>query len=143
MINRFAVENIKLHEGFSQFAYKCPAGRTTIAYGRNIDKNGGVGVSRDEAEYLLANDIFRINLKLIQSFPRFTSLDNVRQAALIDMAYNIGLGGLRGFKKMIKAMVAGDYETAANEMLDSRWANQVGSRATKLSQMIRTGEQND
>lgn len=138
-MNDIAEQTIKQHEGFSSFVYDCPAGFKTIGYGRNLEASG-VGISEQEAAYLLGNDIERLENGLAQRFPWFSALGKVRQAALIDMAYNLGLGGLAKFKNMVAAMAVCDYETAAAEMLDSRWAAQVGGRAKRLSEMIRTGE---
>ena len=62
-----------------------------------------------------------------------------QQAALLDFRFNVGPAGFRRFKKMIQALDEGDYERAADELLDSRYANQVGNRAHKIAGLIRNG----
>jgi len=131
---------LKLHEGVETHAYKCTNDKITIGVGRNIDKAGGLGLSDDEIEYLLNNDIDRVIKELGSSYPWFSDLDGVRQAALIDLCFNIGGPRLKGFVKALGAMQDGDYERAADEFIDSRWASQVGSRALEITAMIRTGE---
>ena len=130
---------IKKHEGFRHFVYKCPAGRDTIGYGRNVDPTGGHGISEEEAEMLLRNDIRRIKEQLGEALFFFHSLDYVRQSVLISMMYNMGFKGLTSFKKMIIAIIEHKYNLAADEMLDSKWAGQVPNRAKELSEMMRTG----
>lgn len=130
---------IKKHEGFRHFVYKCPAGRYTIGYGRNIDAAGGCGLSMEEAELLLRNDIRRIQEQLGEALFFFHSLDHVRQAVLISMMYNLGFRGLTSFKRMIVAIIEHKYSLAADEMLDSKWAKQVPKRAKELSEIMRNG----
>lgn len=124
---------IKKHEGLRLKPYKCSAGRVTVGYGRNLDD---VGINLTEAEMMLENDIRRTTLELM-TFSWYSSLDAVRRAALVDMLYNLGMPRFMGFKKMLAALDAGDYEETAVQMLDSKWATQVGSRATELAEMIR------
>jgi len=75
----------------------------------------------------------------VAEFPIVSDLDAVRQRVVIDMAFNIGVPRLTGFKKMWAAIHCGDYEEAALEMMDSKWARQVGRRAERLSDMMRKG----
>lgn len=124
---------IKKHEGLRLKPYKCSAGRVTVGYGRNLDD---VGINLTEAEMMLENDIRRTTLELM-TFSWYSSLDAVRRAALVDMLYNLGMPRFMGFKKMLAALDTGDYEETAVQMLDSKWATQVGSRATELAEMIR------
>lgn len=130
------------HEGLKHYVYKCPAGKHTIGYGRNVDVAGGIGITQLEAETLLNHDIERITQSLYQKVPNFVALDRTRQAVLIDMCYNLGLTRLRTFKKMFKALKCLDYESAAVEMLNSKWARQVKGRALKLSKLMQTGDYN-
>lgn len=124
---------IKKHEGLRLKPYKCSAGRVTVGYGRNLDD---VGINLTEAEMMLENDIRRTTVELTK-FSWYYSLNAVRRAALVDMLYNLGMPRFMGFKKMLAALDAGDYEETAVQMLDSKWATQVGSRATELAEMIR------
>lgn len=131
------------HEGTETHAYKCSVGKTTIGVGRNIDPDGGLGLSQWEIEFLLQNDIERVEEELYNHFPEWLEdegLDFVRLDAMIDICFNLGLTRFLGFKKALAAMEANDYELAADEFMDSRWARQVGSRAVELAEMIRTGE---
>lgn len=130
-------EEIKKEEGIRLKVYKCPAGKWSIGYGRNLED---VGITQEEADFLLQNDLKRCDLQLDKTFPFYSQLDAVRQFVLIDMCYNVGLNGLKKFKKMISALEAKDYEAASKEMLDSLWAKQVKSRAEKLAKIMATGE---
>lgn len=134
---------IKRHEGLRHFVYKCPAGRYTVGYGRNIDVAGGKGISAEEADYLLQNDIYALRSQLMSAVPVFKDLDLPRQAVLVSMAYNLGIQGLLKFKLMLKALHHKSFATAADEMLDSKWARQVKGRATELAQMMSSGEFKD
>ena len=131
---------IKLHEGVKSHAYQCTAGKWTIGVGRNIDQEGGLGLSEEEINVLLINDVERVKNELTAAYFWFPALDEVRQAAMIDMCFNLGLSRLRGFVKAIEAMSRQQYDNAADEFLDSRWASQVGQRAIRVTEMIRTGE---
>jgi lysozyme len=89
---------------------------------------------------LLDNDIERFTHELRSSLPEFDSLSESRQQVLIDMAFNMGTHGLLGFQRMLSAIKEGDFDNAAEEMLDSRWASQVGDRAKRLARMMREDE---
>lgn len=134
------IEMLRKHEGVEKYAYKCTADKVTIGVGRNIDKSGGIGLSDDEIDYLLSNDIKRVSAELIRAFPWYSELDEVRKDAMIDMCFNMGLPRLSKFKKSLAAMANGDYDIAALEFLDSNWAKQVGSRSITITDMIRSGE---
>ena len=134
-------EMLRRHEGVETHAYKCTAGKITIGVGRNIDPAGGIGLSDDEVEYLLENDIARCAEELGREFPWFSGLINdARRDALIDLCFNVGITSLRNFKMANAAMAEDDYEKAADEYMNSRWASQVGNRAKEICAMIRTGE---
>lgn len=135
-----AGEMLKRHEGYSQWAYQDTVGKWTIGIGRNIDKRGGPGISEAEALILLSNDLQRIVNEAIAVFPWFPKLDEARQAAIIDMIYNLGMAGFKMFKQTIACIEAGDYSGAAEKMLISMWAKQVGNRAVELAGIIKTGE---
>ena len=99
----------------------------------------GLGLSQDEIEYLLKNDIDRVRVELGDEYEWFDDLVPARQDAMIDISFNLGATRLRKFKKALKAMADEDYEKAANEFMDSRWSEQVGRRAYTVTQMIRKG----
>jgi len=132
------VRQLRRHEGVRSHAYKCSADMITVGVGRNIDPNGGIGLSDDEIDYLLKNDIERCRQEL-DTLSWFADLDPVRQDALINLCFNLGFTRLLGFKNAMSAMAVGDYDTAADEFLDSRWAIQVGMRAIEVTDMIRSG----
>lgn len=137
------LEMLKRHEGVETHAYECSAGKITVGVGRNIDQDGGIGLTEDEIDYLLQNDIERVMLELVSEYDWFNDLDDVRKDAMIDIAFNLGQTRLRLFKRALAAMEAGKYKDAATEFLDSKWAKQVGGRALELSDMISTGEYAD
>lgn len=127
-------------EGEVLHAYQDNLGYWTIGVGILIDERKGGGITRDESRYLLRN---RINLKLADMrsrFPWFHFLDDARQAALLCMAFQMGVNGVANFRKMILALTQQDYETAASEALDSTWARQTPARAQRMAKIIRTGE---
>lgn len=125
------------HEGLRLKPYKDTVGKLTIGIGRNLDD---LGISKEEALFLLENDIARVIAQCRQSFPWFDSLSPRRQAAIASMVFNLGLRGFMGFKKMITAIEQGDFDMAAIEMLDSKWSEQVGQRATELAHIIKEEE---
>lgn len=125
---------LKIDEGFRAKPYKCSAGKLTIGYGRNIED---VGISEDEALYLLNNDISYCYNKLKAVFPFFETLSKPRQYVLINMCYNIGITRLAGFKRMLAELSQGNYNQAAAEMLNSKWAAQVPNRAARLAEIMK------
>ena len=130
-------EYIKNNEGFSAHPYRCPAGKLTIGYGRNIEENG---ISKSEAEFLLNNDISGCVLDLISlGLLKGQNFISPRDTVLIDMLYNLGLTKFLMFKKMIQAVRNNDWERAADEIMNSRYASQVGLRAVRNEVMMRTG----
>lgn len=133
------VQMLRLHEGVRYKVYVCSEGYETIGVGRNISE-GGLGLSKDEVDYLLVNDIKRVQDELTRSYPWFAELDEVRRDAMVDICFNIGLTKLRGFVNALAAMSRSQYEIAADEFMDSRWSEQVGNRAVEVTEMIRTGE---
>lgn len=129
-------DDVRRDEGFRSKPYKDTRGVLTIGYGRNLDH---VGISRMEAEELLDNDIVGAIGALTSKLPWFTALDPVRQRVLVNMTVQLGIGGVLGFRKMLDACRTRDYELAAIEMLDSKWATQTPHRAERLARWMRTG----
>ena len=129
---------LKLHEGVRSHVYMCSAGYETIAVGRNISESG-LGLSDDEIDYLLQNDIDRCVAELSREYPWFEKLDDVRRDAIIDIFFNLGATRFRGFRKALGYMEVQDYILAAHEFRDSIWAEQVKGRADTLTDMIETG----
>ena len=133
------LEMLKRHEGVRSHVYLCSAGYETIGVGRNISKSG-MGLSDDEVDYLLENDIVRVIKELSSEYPWFKDLDDVRKDAMIDISFNLGATRLRGFKRALAAMEVADYKLAAKEFLDSKWSRDVKGRSHELASMIETGE---
>jgi len=130
------IRQLRLHEGERLKPYRCTAGKLTIGVGRNLEDRG---ISAEEAAYLLNNDIDREWKDLTTNLPWVTGLSDVRQRVLLDMSFNLGIDGLLKFKNTLAAIRRGDYNRAADMMLASIWAKQVGTRAARLSQMMRSG----
>ena len=126
-------EDLKRDEGLRLKPYLCTAGRTSIGYGRNLSD---VGISECEAETMLTNDIHDVVTDLNMFIPWWINLSESRKRAIINMAFNLGIYRLMKFKNMLKALRNGDYDIAANEALDSKWANQVGSRSHRIAKLI-------
>ena len=131
------IEQLVDHEGLELHPYEDSLGILTIGVGRNLEERG---ISEDEAFYLLGNDIEIIWDELIKQHPIVEDLDDQRQMILLDMAFNMGVPRLGKFKKMWAAVHAKQFDVAAKEMLDSRWARQVKSRSTKLAHAMHHGE---
>lgn len=138
-IERLKAQLIR-HEGFVSHAYKdnTPDQYLTIGVGRLIDERMGGGITEEEAGYLLSNDIRKAEDQA-NDFTWYASLNDVRQNVIVELIFNLGLPRFKGFKKAIAAIQAQDFKTAAAELLDSRWAVQVGNRALRLAEMMRSG----
>jgi lysozyme len=128
---------IRSDEGLRLSPYIDTRGNVTIGWGRNLTAHG---ISRDEAVILNENDLTTAVSDLQRAFPLVMQLDSVRWIVLACMAYNLGVGELSKFTQMWAAIRASDWATAALEMLQSSWAEQVGARATRLAEAMRTGQ---
>lgn len=124
-------------EGKMNYPYEDTTGHISIGVGRNLTDRG---LSDSEVLMLLNNDLAISVTELTTAFPWFAELNEARQDALISMHYNLGLPRMSKFRKTLKLLEDGEFQAAALEMLDSRWADQVGQRAKDLSKMIATGE---
>ena len=151
------VKMIAIHEGIVLNVYQDHLGINTVGIGRNLDDRGITdgellfmnktmddiydnGLTEEEAYYLCMNDIAIVEKELLASKPIVNRLNAVRQMILIDMAFNMGVPRLMQFKNMWLAIEKVNYLLACEEMIDSRWAGQVGSRAMKLSVAMKNGE---
>lgn len=128
------IDRIKRHEGLRLKPYRCTAGKLTIGYGRNLEDNG---ITEEEAHFLLMNDLEKSWDECCKAFSWISKMDKIRQGVIVELCFNMGLGRLKGFKKMLAACERGDYETASVEMLDSLWARQVGQRAKTLADIMK------
>jgi lysozyme len=156
------LNQIKIDEGFGNesggksFPYKDTRGKLTVGYGTNleahsmgadeVDRLKSEGMSQEEAESLARTDIQKATDEVQNKLPWAKNLDPARQEALVNMVYNMGMGveggkhGLLSFGNTLKLIEEGNYDDAADAMLKSDWAKQVGGRARRLAQQMRTGE---
>lgn len=130
------VRELTRDEGVRLKPYRCSAGKLTIGIGRNIQDRG---ISRTEAEFLLHNDCADVFADLDRLLPWWRDLDEVRQRALANMCFNLGIGRLLGFRNTLRHLEAGRYLEAAQSALASKWATQVGHRAERIAVMLRDG----
>lgn len=124
------------HESLRLKPYKCTAGKTTIGVGRNLDDRG---ISESEAMVLFQNDLAD-TLQHCSAYSWFKTLSEVRQAACIDLMFNIGPSRFAGFRNFIQAMSQKQWTWAAAELKDSKWYGQVGRRGPRLCSMILMNE---
>lgn len=122
-------------------AYQDHLGFWTIGVGRLIDKRRGGGITAEESAYLLNNDIVRRDQALRSRYPWFAGLNQPRQAALINMAFQLGLEGLAGFPRMLACLRDGRFAEAETHALDSKWAKeQTPARAKRVARQLASGE---
>lgn len=129
-------ESLIHSEGLKHFVYTCPKGFLTIGVGRNLETRG---LKKAEILYLLENDILDSKLHLEDIFQNFNNLNDVRQNVLIEMVFNLGLGGFKKFKKLIEAVRNEDFIIASNEMINSKWHNDfINLRSDKNDKLTRS-----
>lgn len=139
------VADLKRDEGLRLTAYKDTVGVWTIGYGHAHVQPGTVW-TQEKAEEVLRQDIVEHNAKLAAAIPWINNLDPVRRRVLQNMAFNLGVGsaatgkGLLGFKNTLEFVRTGQYAKAAAGMRASKWARQVGNRATRLVKQMETGQ---
>ena len=138
MILSLREQLIRDEGGYQAFVYNDSVGIPTIGVGRNISKSGG-GLSIYEQDLMLNNDITAKTIEVLRGIPWSYTLDGVRFEVLVNMAFNLGMMGLLGFPKFLAALKIGNYTLASSEMLNSKWATQVGTRANRLAQQIILG----
>jgi lysozyme len=136
------------HEGLRLTPYQCPEGFWTVGYGHNLNAHGELipeSITEEQAIQYLEQDMIDAQRECASKIPCWSKLNEVRKTVLIDMAFNMGIGtsgvdGLLSFTHMLAYLEVGDYQNAAIEMLSSKWARQVKTRATELARMMITGE---
>jgi len=131
------IEQLKKDEGCvvlhgRHVPYKDSVGVLTIGYGHNLDE----GIDEETAEALLQKDLDVAEADLRRAYPWVDKLDGQRRDVLVNMTFNMGITRLSGFVKFLAALEAGDFKTARYEMLNSKWAAQVGDRAVRLAKKI-------
>ena len=132
-------EQLRRDEGEELHAYTDSLGYLTIGVGRLIDKRKGGGITAEESAYLLANDIKRKTDEVLKALPWASKLDPVRFAALVNMAFQLGIAGLLGFKTTLSLIQCGNYAKAAENMTLSKWNTQTPARCERLAKQIATG----
>jgi lysozyme len=129
---------IKRHEGFSEIIYMDSEGFLTIGWGHALLP--GSKMAKEVCERLLVDDINQATMDFNNLNLGIDENDTVRKYALINMIFNLGILKFIGFKKTIEAIRAKNWKEAAYQMLDSKWADQVGHRAIELAEMVETGK---
>ena len=123
-------------EGFMPIPYRCTSGKLSIGYGTNIQD----GITKEEALLLMRHRLGKVVAALESRLPFWSKLTDDRRRVLVNMGYQLGIAGLMGFKRMLAWLSRGDYEAAAREMLDSKWARQDSpGRARRLAERMRRG----
>lgn len=127
------IEDLKVDEGFRSKPYLCTAGANTIGFGRNLD---ALGISEEEAEHMLRNDVARVEHELDKAYPWWVKCPGSVRQAMTNMVFNLGIKRFGSFKRMLACLQAGDYRGASVNALDSKWADQVGDRAVRIANQI-------
>lgn len=124
-------------EGFSDVMYRCPADYWTLGYGFNLESQK---MPQHIADSWLDHIVDGLEAQL-NNYTFYADLDDNRKVIIIDMAYQMGVHGVMKFGNMIAAIRTKDWDKAADEMLDSRWARQTPNRARRNSQVMRAGNE--
>lgn len=140
MTNEEFIAWLTREEGKVKHAYQDSKGYWTIGVGRLIDKRKGGGLSDEEIDYLLNNDVEKKIAEVRKALPWFDNLTSNRKAVLVAMAFQMGTAGLLGFKNTLKMIENGEYEKAAKGMLNSKWAKDDSpARAQRTAELMRRG----
>jgi len=151
MVTRRGVDDLKRHEGYKTKVYKCSAGKDSIGHGYNLEANCQnlssevlaslyqYGIDREFAEVLLIGTLKDVEHQLEEALDFFPDLTEARRDVLCNMGYNLGVPGLLKFKVTLGLLAKGKYVEASIQMLQSKWAKQVGNRARYLANVMRTG----
>lgn len=130
------MRQLNVDEDRRKLPYLDTKGKTTIGVGRNLTDRG---LSDLEIDFLLGNDLDMVESQLDFAMPWWRGMNDARQNVLANMCFNLGLKRLQEFRKTLKLMQQGAYTLAADEMMDSNWARQVGARAVRLAKVMREG----
>lgn len=152
--DEICIQRLAVNEGCILEPYKCPAGKLTIGIGRNIDDNPLTaeeiafighncrkkGITEQQANYLCRNDLKRVRQQLDKYLTWWQDLNPDRQYVMIDLCFNMGINTLLTFKKTLDSIATGYYIRAAEQLMQSKYARQVGKRAERNANCLRTGE---
>ena len=122
-------------EGLVLKSYVCPTGYTSVGVGRNLETNG---ITEEEAMYLLNNDIKTVIKKLDKHWITWRKLPNTAQYVCIDLVFNMGINTFMSFRRTRSYMELNEWEKAGDELLDSKYAEQVGRRAIFNSEQLKS-----
>lgn len=132
-------KQLRRDEGERLSAYQDHLGFWTIGVGRLIDSRRGGGITAEESAMLLSNDI-DVRVKALElHLPWFKDLDDARKGVLVNMAFQLGITGLLGFKNTLEAVRTGKYAQAAKGMRESKWYSQTPNRAERLAKQMEEG----
>ena len=145
------VKRLEFHEGRKAKSYYCTAGYLTQGIGHNLDANPLTTAQKrkikdlscwsdSEIDMILMDDVYQCEVLLVQLIEGFDKFDDERQYALIDMCFQLGIGGVMGFKKMLSAMREGNWSEAKKQCLDSKYGRQTPIRAKRIAHLIETKE---
>lgn len=147
MISLELFEQTKFEEGLRLETYLCPAGKRTIGYGHNLDANPRFenniipdAISQDVAEAILYDDLRHTETLLAAAWHGLGLLGGARRDACIQMAFQLGLDGFLGFKKMRAALMLCDWRQAYLHAKDSKWYDQCPNRAERVAGQFLTGK---
>ena len=146
-MNIHITRHLTAEEGLRLEPYKDSEGYWTIGIGHLIDaRKGGTlpewvrsfPIRVQDAEDMLKDDVEDVEWLVSEAIPEYDHMTKVRQAVLLSMAFQMGIWGLLGFKRMLRALRREEFQVAAAEMLDSKWARQTRGRAGRLANAMRS-----
>ena len=149
MTSQWLEGDLERDEGCERISYLDTRGNWTIGIGHLLGpdpKWKGLIWSMENVDAQFQVDLGKVEAELDEALPWWTSLDDLRQDVLVNMGFNMGVGtvgppaeGLLQFHNTLGAIKDGDYDSAADNMLESKWAKEVGERAKRLAEQMRTG----
>lgn len=131
------IKHLRFEEGVRSSAYRDHKGYLTIGVGRLIDARLNGGLSDDEINYLLGNDLTNVFDELDKHIPWWRDTPSGAQMALSAMCFQMGWPRLSKFKKTLALLKDGEYHAASVEAKDSKWAKQTPERAERVCRMMR------
>ena len=136
MISKSLLDSVKHHEGWRDKAYQDTEGVWTIGYGTNLQE---LTISKETGERWLREQL-EVAQDAATRFPEWEYLNTAaRREVFVEMIYNMGPSRVAGFRKTLAAIRRQEWYTASTEMLDSKWARQVGQRANTLAAVMWRG----
>lgn len=132
-------EQLARDEGSVPYVYLDSMGFQTIGIGILVDKRKGGGLYPEEISFIFQNRLKRVRASLLDQFPWTAKLDDARFGVLVNICFQLGIGGLAGFKNTLAMIQSGDYAGASDGMLASTWAKQTPLRAGRLALQMKIG----